>query len=180
MGRVLGLMCSATGGVLGVREGLVEPAVARGWTVAITLTPNAFTWLEAVGEVERLRGLTGLPVRSASRLPTEPRPHPVVDCYLWAPASANTVAKLALGLGDNQALTTVSEAIGMATPVVVFPRVNAAHARHPAWDGHIDALRAGGVELVYGADVWPLPEARADEGELPWDLVLERVEHVMA
>ncbi|MCP3799219.1 flavoprotein [Allokutzneria sp. A3M-2-11 16] len=163
MKRVLGLMCSATFSVLDVRERVVEPAVQLGWRVAITLTPNAFTWFEAAGEVEVLRELTGLPVRGASRLPTEPRPHPVVDCYLWAPASANSVAKLALGLGDNQALTTVSEAIGSATPVVVLPQVSEAHTRHPAWDGHIAALRAGGVELV---------------PDLAWDLALERVERV--
>ncbi|MFI9774647.1 flavoprotein [Streptomyces sp. NPDC051956] len=65
-----------------------------------------------------------------------------------APASANTVAKLATGLMDNQALTQVGEAIGtLDLPVVVFPRVNAAHARHPAWGGHVEALRAGGVHL---------------------------------
>jgi hypothetical protein len=40
----------------------------------------------------------------------------------------------------------VNEAIGLgAVPVVVFPRVNAAHARHPAWDSHIAALRRAGV-----------------------------------
>ncbi|MFK0021277.1 flavoprotein [Streptomyces sp. NPDC090798] len=58
-----------------------------------------------------------------------------------APASANTVAKLASGVMDNVALTQVGEAIGtLDLPVVVFPRVNAAHARQPAWQRHIDAL----------------------------------------
>jgi flavoprotein len=66
-------------------------------------------------------------------------------CPLAAPASANTVAKLALGIADNQALTQVNEAIGVGDlPVVVFPRVNAAHARHPSWERHIDALRCLG------------------------------------
>ncbi|WP_344873919.1 flavoprotein [Allokutzneria multivorans] len=165
--RVLGLMCSSTFSVLDVRERVVVPALAAGWRVAITLTPNAFTWFEAAGAVEPLRELTGLPVRGASRLPTEPRPHPVVDCYLWAPASANSVAKLALGLGDNQALTTVTEAIGSDTPVVVLPQVSPASARHPAWDGHLATLRAGGVELLHGEGV-----------DLPWESALEAVERV--
>ena len=65
-----------------------------------------------------------------------------------------SVAKLALGVSDNQALTQVNEAIGLGSvPVVVFPRVNAAHARHPAWDAHIAALRRAGVRLVYGNEV---------------------------
>jgi hypothetical protein len=52
------------------------------------------------------------------------------------------VAKLALGIADNRALTQVNEAIGIpGVPVVVFPRVNAAHARHPSWDSHIVNLK---------------------------------------
>ncbi|WP_411087485.1 flavoprotein [Streptomyces sp. 061-3] len=117
------------------------------------------------GRVVRARGaqetLTGLPVRDTPRLPTEPRPHPVADCYVVAPASANYVAKLATGVSDNQALTQVGEPLGtIGVPVVVFPWVNAAHARHPAWQGHLETLRKANVDLVYGPDVWPLYEPR--------------------
>jgi hypothetical protein len=120
-------MCSAAGGVEQVRERLVEPMIADGWTVAITLTPAAAEWLGESGEHQKLEDLTGLPVRSAPRLPGDERPHPPVDCYAVVPASANTVAKLALGIADNQALTTLCEAIGTrGIPIVVFPRVNAA------------------------------------------------------
>ncbi|MGW9137406.1 flavoprotein [Streptomyces sp. NPDC055681] len=126
----------------------------------MTLTSNAGRWLRANGEMDRLEQLTGLPVRDTPCLPTEPRPHPVADCYVVAPASAN-VAKLAMGIADNQALTQVGEALGtIDVPVVVFPRINAAHARHPAWEGYIETLRKAGVELVYRADVWPLDEPR--------------------
>ncbi|MFF3546200.1 flavoprotein [Streptomyces platensis] len=178
---VLGVVGSAAGGVESIRTGLVEPAVKRGWQTAVTLTPTAGTWLRMNGETERLETLTGLPVRDAPRLPGEARPHPVVDCYVVAPASANMVAKLASGLMDNQALTQVGEAIGtVGLPVVVFPRVNAAHARHPAWQRHIEALREAGVRLVYGPDVWPLYEPRdAPSGrELPWAAVLDAVDEV--
>lgn len=176
---VLGVVGSAAGGVEKLRTGLVEPAMERGWQVAVTLTPTAGHWLRMSGEVEQLEKLTGLPVRDQTRLPGEARPHPEVDCYVVAPASANTVAKLATGLLDNQALTQVGEAIGtIGLPVVVFPRVNAAHARHPAWERHLGDLREGGVRLVYGPDVWPLYEPReAPSGrELPWTAVLDAVE----
>ncbi|MFF3514785.1 flavoprotein [Streptomyces sp. NPDC002573] len=176
---MLGVVGAAAGGVEALRTGLVEPAMDRGWRVAVTLTPTAGQWLRMSGEAERLEKLTGLPVRDEPRLPREARPHPPVDCYVVAPASANMVAKLATGLMDNQALTQVSEAIGtLGLPVVVFPRVNAAHARHPAWQGHIDALRAGAVHLVYGPAVWPLYEPReAPAGrELPWGAVLDAVD----
>ncbi|MFI1394668.1 flavoprotein [Streptomyces sp. NPDC020681] len=181
MGRrgVLGVVGTATDGVETLRTGLVEPALALGWRVAVTLTPTAGQWLHANGEFERLEAVTGLPVRDTPRLPSEPRPHPVADCYVVAPASANYVAKLATGIADNQALTQVSEAIGtIGVPVVLFPRINAAHARHPAWERHIESLRKAGVELIYGPEVWPLHEPR--EGppvrELPWAAVMDSIQ----
>lgn len=177
--KVLGLICSAAGGVEHVRERLVEPMVADGWSVAITLTPAAAEWLTEAGEHQKLEDVTGLPVRSVPRLPGDERPHPPVDCYAVVPASANTIAKLALGIADNQALTTLCEAIGTrGIPMVVFPRVNAAHARQPAWEGHIAALRSVGVHLVYG-DVWPLHEPRsAPERGLPWAEIRAAIEQV--
>lgn len=151
------------------------PALDRGWTVAVTLTPTAARWLRHDGELAKIEEVTGLPVRSAARLPHETSPHPPVDCFVVAPASANTVAKVALGIADNQALTTLCEAIGAGNvPVVVFPRVNAAHARQPAWSGHLAALRSAGVRLVYGEDVWPLYEPRSapSDRDVPWGHIL--------
>lgn len=178
---VLGVVGTSAGGVEALRTGLVEPAMARGWQVAVTLTPTAGRWLRMNGEVDRLEKLTRLPVRDEPRLPGEARPHPSVDCYVVAPASANTVAKLAMGIADNQALTQVGEAIGtLGLPVVVFPRVNASHARHPAWRGHIAALREADVHLVYGPDIWPLHEPRATPSgrDLPWGAVLDTIARV--
>ena len=118
-------------------------------------------------------------------MPWEVSPHPPVDCYVVAPASANTVARLALGLTDNQALTQVCEALGgRQPPVVIFPRINAAHAGQPAWEKHLDSLRAVGVRLVYGEDVWPLHSPRAApappaDRELPWPAILEATAHAL-
>ncbi|MER7174138.1 flavoprotein [Streptomyces mesophilus] len=172
---VLGVVGCATDGVEQLRAGLVRPAMARGWQVAVTLTPTAARWLREGDEIERLESLTGLPVRDTPRLPSRPRPHPAADCWIVAPASANYVAKLAAGIADNQALTQVSEAIGtLNVPVIVFPRINAAHARHPAWDTHIETLRKGQVELIYGPESWPLHEPREEpaDRDVPWDQIL--------
>lgn len=125
----IGVVASATGGVEQLRESLIAPLLDRGHQVALTLTPTAAEWI-ASAERSELERITGLPVRSQPRRPGEPRPHPPIDVLVAAPASANTVAKLALGIGDNQALSVLSEGLG-STPMVVFPRVNAAHARHP-------------------------------------------------
>jgi len=174
---IVGLVASSTGGVEDIRPQLVEPLLSMGYRVAVTLTPTAATWLDAIGETGRIEAVTGYPVRHAPRLPSEDSPHPDVDCYAVAPASANTVAKLALGIADNQALAQVCEAIGeRRRPVIVFPRVNAAHAGHPAWAAHIATLQSAAVHLVYGDDAWPLLSPRSAPGrELPWTAVLEAI-----
>jgi 3-polyprenyl-4-hydroxybenzoate decarboxylase len=179
---VIGLVASSAGGVEEIRERLVEPFHSLGWRVAVTLTPTAATWLDAIGELAKIESATGYVVRHAPRLPSEDSPHPTVDCYVVAPASANTVAKLALGIADNQALTQVCEAIGGRTvPVVVFPRVNAAHAGQPAWDGHLSALERAGVQLVYGEAVWPLHRPRSDPGrQLPWQAIIDTTKAAVA
>ncbi|MGW1346011.1 hypothetical protein ACWCOV_33515 [Kribbella sp. NPDC002412] len=54
--------------------------------------------------------------------------------------------------------------------------MNAAHARHPAWAGHLDALRSAGVVLVE----WELLEPRSEDGRsLPWDRILESADKLL-
>ncbi len=179
--RVLGLIGSAAGGIEEIRPRVIEPLIANGWQVAVTLTPNAATWLSASDEITAIERVTGLPVRSTPRLPGEARPHPAVSAYAIVPASATTIAKMALGIGDNQALTQACEALGTeGLPVLAFPRINAAHARQPAWKSHLEALHSAGVHLIYGDDAWPLHEPRSAPGrELPWALILDAIERLV-
>lgn len=179
---VVGVVACSAGGVEQIREQLVEPLQAHGWRVAVTLTPTAATWLDAIGELAKIEDATGYVARHEPRRPTEESPHPKVDCYVVAPATANTVAKLALGVADNQALTQVCEAIGGHTvPVIVFPRINAAHAGQPAWESHIAALQRAGVRLVYGEDVWPLhrPRSASPSRQLPWQAIIAATQSVI-
>ena len=172
----VGVVAAGAGGVEAIRTALVEPLLAEGHTVAVTLTPTAGAWLRDIGEHKRLEAVTGLPVRDQPRLPREPRPHPSIDVFVAAPLTASSVAKLALGIGDNQALTVLTESIGTAAPMIVFPCINAAHARQPAWPDHVAPLTAAGVELVLGDHVWPLAEPRtAEHRDLPWAAILGAV-----
>lgn len=159
------VVASAVGGVEDLRTGLVEPAVRRGWQVGVTLTPAADRWLRATGEVPRIAAATGLPVRSAPRFPFQESPHPDPDCFAVL-ASANLVAKLALGIADTQASTQVTEAIGGGrVPVVLVPRTNAEHAGHPAFPGHLATLRSAGVRVL---DLSPAPPP-------PWAAFLDAI-----
>lgn len=171
---VVQVVSAGAGGVEIVRRRLVLPLIEDGHRVAVTLTPTAFAWLDDLGECARLERLTGYPVRSLTRLPHETSSHPPADVYVAAPLTANSVAKLALGIADNQALTTLCEGI-TSYPMVVFPRINAGHARQPAWNEHIAQLHRAGVNLIYGDDVWPLAEHGAGPRELPWMAILQRV-----
>jgi hypothetical protein len=172
----IALIAAAAGGVETIRTGLVEPLLAEGHKVAVTLTPLACAWLREIGEHQRLEEATGLPVRDQSRLPSQPSPHPPIDVYVAAPMTANSTAKLALGIADNQALTVLTENIGTAAPMILFPRINAAHARQPAWSEHMTRLRTAGVELIVGDHVWPLAEPRAaGPRALPWAAILSAV-----
>ncbi len=61
------------------------------------------------------------------------------------PATANTIAKLALGLADDL-LTNV--ALATAAPLVVAPAMNSSMLAHPATVANLATLRARGVTIV--------------------------------
>jgi hypothetical protein len=177
---VVAVVGCAAGGLEELLDGMIRPLIDEGHLVPVVATPAAFTWMQALGQDLTIEHLTGLPVRSIPRLPGDERPHPAPDVLVGAPMTANSIAKLALGLADNQALTLLCENVAIK-PMIVFPRINAAHARQPAWKGHLDALSSVGVDLVYGEDVWPLYEPReAPAGRsLPWAHILDRVRRAL-
>lgn len=175
--KTIGVVVCAAGGALDSGPELVKPLLDLGYRVAVTLTPTVTSWFESE-EIAELAEATGLPVRSMPRGPRERSPHPRIDCFVVAPASANYVAKLSTGVADNQALTQVSETLGTSTPIVLFPRVNAAHTRHPAWEENIARLRRADVHLIEGPDIWPLhePRAGAPSRPLPWEYIVRTVQ----
>ena len=66
-----------------------------------------------------------------------------------APATANTIAKLAHGMADN--LLTVS-ALAASCPVLVAPAMDGEMWSHPATQANADLLRQRGVEVVGPAE----------------------------
>lgn len=164
---VIAIVGSAAGGVEELREHLVVPLLDDGHTVTVTLTPTAGLWLDHSGEAALLAEVTGYSVRWKPRLPSDPRPHPKPDLIIAAPMSANSTAKLALGIADNQALTFLCESITVV-PTIIFPRINAAHARQPAWKSHMERLRSV-AHIIEGPNIWPLFEPRqGGDRPLPW------------
>src|SRR5271167_3780817 len=81
------------------------------------------------------------------------------DVYVIAPASANTIAKLAAGLADN---LLTSCALAATCPLVLAPAMNNHMFEHPATQANLQTLRARGA-IVIEPDVGALA-SKGEEG----------------
>src|SRR5439155_1885460 len=154
------ILLGVSGGIAAYKAlELVRLATAAGHAVRVVQTPTSRRF---VGEAS-FAALSGAPVlvsefeRDPARgafpgqqLPDhEPPSHLELveraQVYLIAPASANTIAKLAHGLADN---LLTSCALAATCPLVVAPAMNNHMYAHPAVRANLDMLRARGVEIV--------------------------------
>jgi phosphopantothenoylcysteine decarboxylase len=116
-----------------------------GWDVCVVATPAALAWIDSTA----IRKTTGHPVRSEFRAPDDPEFAPRGDAVLVAPASFNTINKVAVGLNDNLALGLINEAIGaQSVPVALVPWVNPSLSGHPAYHPSLSGLRSASVRIV--------------------------------
>jgi phosphopantothenoylcysteine decarboxylase/phosphopantothenate--cysteine ligase len=154
------ILLGVSGGIAAYKAlELVRLATAAGHSVRVVQTPTSRRF---VGEAS-FAALSGAPVLtdefehdpSRGAFPGEDPPahQPLnhlqlvasADVYLIAPASANTLAKLAGGLADN---LLGSCALAATCPVVVAPAMNNHMYEHPATQSNIEVLRARGVHVV--------------------------------
>jgi phosphopantothenoylcysteine decarboxylase/phosphopantothenate--cysteine ligase len=70
------------------------------------------------------------------------------DLLLVAPATANTIGKIACGIDDTIVTTFATTAIGRGMPVVVVPAMHESMYRHPAVIKNIETLRDMHVTIV--------------------------------
>ena len=106
---VVGLVGSSAGGVEEIRERLIEPLQALGWRVAVRYSDGC-DMARRHRRTRQDRGHHGYPVRHPPRLPERGESAPRRRLLRGRAGQRNTVAKLALGIADNQALTQVCEA----------------------------------------------------------------------
>lgn len=122
---------------------LIAAAQERGWEVGVIATPLALRFFDT----EAVEARTGRPIRSAWRLPGDPRPFPDPDAVVVAPATFNTLNKWAAGISDTLALGTLCEAYGLGVPIAVLPCVSEALAAHPAYRAGLERLSGMGVRF---------------------------------
>ncbi|MEX2194866.1 MAG: bifunctional phosphopantothenoylcysteine decarboxylase/phosphopantothenate--cysteine ligase CoaBC [Thermoleophilaceae bacterium] len=154
------LLVGVSGGIAAYKAvELVRLAGRAGHAVRVVQTPAS---LEFVGRAT-FEGITGAPVLvdefepdpARGAFPGDPAPShdPIshlelvrrADAFVIAPASANTLAKLAHGLADN---LLTSAALACRAPLVLAPAMNDAMWEHPATRAGVQLLEARGAHLV--------------------------------
>jgi phosphopantothenoylcysteine decarboxylase/phosphopantothenate--cysteine ligase len=137
-----------TGGIAAYKAcELVRLLRQRGHEVRVLATAHALEFVSPLA----LQALSGAPVRWELLSATGESEISHIELADWAevfavaPATANTLAKLAHGLADDL-LSTV--ALATRAPLVVAPAMNVNMYRHPATQANLDALAKRGVRIV--------------------------------
>src|SRR3954447_22284696 len=194
------ILLGVSGGIAAYKSlELARLATKEGHAVRVLMTPTAQRF---VGQAS-FEGIVGAPVltdefeRDPTRgaFPGDPVPEhdPIghlevvanADVYLIAPASANTVAKLAAGMADSMLTTSF---LACAAPRLVAPAMNDRMYRDAATQTNLATLRQRGITVVepeegalasrgeHGVGRLPEPRALLDAIESavprqsgPWD-----------
>ncbi|MER7044644.1 flavoprotein [Streptomyces jumonjinensis] len=159
------VVCAA--GIAGDVGRLITAAQVANWEVGVVATPQGLGFLD----VPAIEEHTGYPIRSAWRLPGDPRPLPPADAIVVAPATFNTINKWAAGISDTLALGILCEAYGFGIPTAVLPYLNSAQAAHPAYVRSLEQLREMGV--LIGSYEPHRPKAGGGADRFRWEEALE-------
>lgn len=141
----------------------VRFAIGEGWDVCVIATPDGTKFFGA----EELAELTGHPVRVHYKHPDEPDVLPPPDAFVIAPATFNTINKLAAGISDTLALGLVNEAVGLGLPIIAAPWPIIQLYRHPVFQRSVVALRDWGVTVIL--DPKHLPQSTEGPVIFPWE-----------
>jgi phosphopantothenoylcysteine decarboxylase / phosphopantothenate---cysteine ligase len=154
------ILVGVTGGISAYKAvELVRLLTKAGHAVRVVQTPGS---LNFVGPAT-FEGITGAPVlvdefdtdpaRGAYPGDPEPEHAPIshlelvrrADAYVIAPATANTIAKLANGIADNM---LTSAALANTAPLLIAPAMNDRMFEHPATQANLAKLDERGARIV--------------------------------
>jgi phosphopantothenoylcysteine decarboxylase/phosphopantothenate--cysteine ligase len=139
------LLIGVTGGIAAYKTAaLVSQLVQAGAGVSVVMTESA---TKLVG-VKTFEALTGRPVRTDT---FGPGAHPHIELaedaevLCVAPATANLLAKAALGLADDLLSTVL---LSFSGPTILAPAMNSLMWSKPAVQRNVAQLRADGFTIV--------------------------------
>jgi phosphopantothenoylcysteine decarboxylase/phosphopantothenate--cysteine ligase len=154
------ILLGVSGGIAAYKSlELARLATKEGHAVRVLMTPAAQQFVGAAS----FEGIVGAPVLSdeferdptRGAFPGDPIPEhdPIghlevvsnADAYLIAPASANTVAKLAAGIADSMVTTSF---LACAAPRLVAPAMNDRMYRDAATQANLATLRQRGIVVI--------------------------------
>ena len=137
-----------TGGIAAYKAIEVLRGLQRaGCEVRVTMTKHACEFVQPL----TFRALSGSYVLVDDYAPDNPNPiahitfSQTVDLLVIAPATANTLAKLANGVADDFLSSTY---LACTAPVLVAPAMNTVMWEHPATQRNLKRLREDGVHFV--------------------------------
>ena len=194
------ILLGVSGGIAAYKSlELARLATVAGHGVRVLMTESATRFVGAAS----FEGIVGAPVLTSEferdplrgSFPGDPRPEhdPIghlelaanCDAYLVAPASANTLAKLAAGAADSMLTTSF---LACAAPRLVAPAMNDRMYADAATQANLETLRERGVTVIepeegrlasrgeFGRGRLPDPaqllarlESALPAGERPWD-----------
>lgn len=126
---------------------VVSRLVQAGYEVEVVASKSA---LEFVGKAS-LEGLTGKAVHTDTFEPGRYMQHihlaKWADLVIVCPASANTINKLATGIGDDL-ISTLFLAHDFAKPFLLTPAMNTKMYRHPATQASLEKLKGWGARIL--------------------------------
>ena len=140
------VLLGVTGGVAAYKAcEVVRLLVTADRDVCVALTPHArrFVGAELFSALSRRPVLLDDPVIDGS--------YPHLDAardaavLAIAPCTANTLAKLALGLADN---VVCQSSLATSAPLLIAPAMNVRMWEHPATQAHLATLRERGASIV--------------------------------
>ncbi len=146
------ILLAVSGGIAAFKAAaLTSQLVQAGANVKVIMTEAAQKFV------------TPLTFQALSRQPvyvdtfTEPDPTRIAhidvadwaDLVLVAPATANTIAKLAVGLTDDMLSATL---LATKAPIFIAPAMNVNMYNHPATQRNLEQLRADGCTIITGEE----------------------------
>jgi phosphopantothenoylcysteine decarboxylase / phosphopantothenate---cysteine ligase len=186
------ILLGVSGGIAAYKSlELARLATVAGHGVRVVMTENAARFVGAAS----FEGIAGAPVLSSEferdplrgAFPGDPPPaHDPIghlalaagcDAFLVAPASANTIAKLAAGIADSMLTTSF---LACTAPRLVAPAMNDRMFADAATRANLATLRERGVEVIDPGEGGPASRGEHGRGRLPEPAdLLARIEAVL-
>ena len=176
MSKGKNIVLGVTGSIAAYKAAeLASQLTKQGCDVHVVMTTDALRFITAVPfkTLSRHPVVTDLYDEVEGWQPTHIKLADEADLLLIAPATANTIAKLALGLA-NDALSCVALALDPRAKILVAPAMNGRMWLHPATQQNVATLKSRGVEVI-GPEAGLLSCGYEGLGRLwPVDQVAER------